>query len=196
MGRKIISGIYKITSPSGGIYVGQSNDVIRRKWEYASIKCYDQPRLYNSLKRYGWNEHTFEIIHECSELELNELEKHYIKKYKTFNSERGMNLTEGGDHYKRSEETKQKISKSHMGIVYGNDIIEKIKETKRNRVYESRAGNYEIYNQSNELIYKFLGDFRRTLEKLNIPYKGLNNSHKFNRKIKRGNYIGWYAIKL
>ena len=58
MKRKIISGIYKITSPSGGIYIGQSNDVIRRKWEYASIKCCDQPRLYNSLKKYGWNKHT------------------------------------------------------------------------------------------------------------------------------------------
>jgi group I intron endonuclease len=196
MKRKIISGIYKIISPSGGIYIGQSNDIIRRKWEYASIKCYDQPRLYNSLKKYGWNKHTFEIIHKCSELKLNELEKHYIKEYETFNSEHGMNLTEGGDHFKCSEETKQKISKSRMGIIYGKEIIEKIKATKRNRIYKSRAGNYEIYNQKDELIQKFNGDFRRTLEKLNMPYKSFSKTHKFNRKIKKGNYTGWYAIKL
>jgi methionyl-tRNA synthetase len=107
-----------------------------------------------------------------------------------------MNLTGGGDHFIRSEETKEKISKSRMGIVYGNDIIEKTKKTKRNRTYESRAGSYEIYNQNNELIHKFRGDFRKTLENLNIPYKSFNRTHNFNRKIKKGNYIGWYAIKL
>jgi hypothetical protein len=108
-----------------------------------------------------------------------------------------MNLTGGGDHYKCSEETKQKISKSRIGIIHNNEIIEKIKETKRNRVYKSRAGNYEIYNQKGELIYKFNGDFRRILEEeLKIPYKSFNMSHKFNRKIKKGNYVGWYTIKL
>jgi group I intron endonuclease len=192
-----ICGIYKITSPNDGIYIGQSNDVIRRKWEYASMKCHDQPRLYNSLKKYGWNEHTFEIIHKCLESELNNLEKYYIKFYNSFNTEHGMNLTGGGDHYKCSEETKQKISKSRIGIIHNNEIIEKIKETKRNRVYKSRAGNYEIYNQKGELIYKFNGDFRRILEEeLKIPYKSFNMSHKFNRKIKKGNYVGWYTIKL
>jgi group I intron endonuclease len=191
-----ICGIYKITSPSGGIYIGQSKNIINRKWEYASLKCRDQSRLYNSLKKYGWSNHTFDIICECSESDLNELEKYYIKKFRTFNTKHGMNLTDGGDHFKHSEETKQKISKSHIGIMPTNEIIEKIKETKKNRMYKSRGGNYEIYNQKNNLIHKFTGDFRRTLKKLNIPYKSFNNSHKFNRKIKKGNYIGWYVIKL
>jgi len=191
-----ICGIYKITSPSGGIYVGQSIDIINRKWTYASMKCRDQPRLYNSLKKYGWNNHNFEIILKCSEWDLNEQEKYYIKEYKSFNTEHGLNLTEGGGQYKLSEETKQKISKSRMGIVYGKESIEKCKQTKKNRTYKSRAGNYEIYNQRNELIYKFNGDFRRTLKILNIPYKSFNRSRKFSTKIKRGNYIGWYTVKL
>jgi hypothetical protein len=191
-----ICGIYKITSPSGGIYIGQSIDLINRKWAYASMKCRDQPRLYNSLKKYGWNNHNFEIIHKCSELELNELEKHYIKEYKTFNTEYGMNLTEGGSQYKISEETKQKISKSHIGIRPSAESIEKCKQTKRERTYKSRAGNYEIYNQKNELIYKFNGDFRETLKKLNMHFKSFSMTYRFNRKIKRGKYIGWYSIKL
>jgi len=191
-----ICGIYKITSPSGGIYIGQSIDIINRKWTYASMKCRDQPRLYNSFKKHGWNNHNFEIIHKCSESNLNELEKHYIKEYKSFNTEYGMNLTEGGDQYKISEETKQKISKSHIGIRPSAESVEKCKQTKRQRTYESRAGNYEIYNQKNELIYKFNEDFRKTLKKLNIPYKSFNRSHKLNKKIKRGNYVGWYTVKL
>jgi len=191
-----ICGIYKITSPSGGIYIGQSIDVIDRKRKYTSMRCCDQSRLYNSLKKYGWNNHAFDIICECPESELDELEKYYIKEYKTFNTEYGMNLTDGGGHFRHSEETRQKISKSRMGIVYGDDIIEKIKETKRNRTYESRSGNYEIYNQKNELIHKFNGNFRKTLEKLNIPFKSFSKTYRFNRKIKLGNYVGWYAIKL
>jgi len=191
-----ICGIYKITSPSGGIYIGQSIDVIDRKRKYASIRCCDQPRLYNSLKKYGWNDHIFDIICECSESELDELEKYYIKEYKTFNTERGMNLTDGGGHFRHSEETRQKISKSRMGIIYGDESIEKCKQTKRNRTYESRDGNYEIYNPKNELIYKFNGDFRETLKKLNIPFKSFSMTYRFNRKIKKGNYIGWYSIKL
>lgn len=191
-----ICGIYKITSPSGGIYIGQSIDIINRKWTYASMKCQDQQRLYNSLKKYGWKNHNFEIIHKCSESDLNELEKYYIKEYKSFNTEHGMNLTEGGNQHKHSEETKQKISKSHIGIRPTAESIEKCKQTKRERTYRSRAGNYEIYNQKNELIYKFNGDFRETLKKLKIPYKSFNRTQKLNKKIKKGDYIGWYVKKL
>jgi group I intron endonuclease len=191
-----ICGIYKITSPSGGIYIGQSVDVIRRKWEYASLKCSDQPRLYNSLKKYGWKEHVFEILHMCCEDKLNKMEEYYVKYYDTFNTEHGMNLTNGGGHFKHSEETKQKISKARMGITYSNEIIEKIKTTKKSRTYESRAGNYEIYKPNGELFLKFQGSFRNTFKNLGLPYKSFNNAQIFNRKIKKGGYVGWYAIKL
>lgn len=191
-----ICGIYKITSPSGKIYIGQSNNIFRRKWEYASKKCCDQPKLYNSIIKYGWENHNFEIIYECNENELNYYERYYINYYSSFNSKHELNLTEGGDHYKLSKETKQKISKSRKGIVYDKSVIEKTKQTKRNKTYESRAGNYEIYNDNNELQYKFQGNFRKKLKQLKMPYKSFNQSQKYNRKIKKGNYIGWYAKKL
>lgn len=83
-----------------------------------------------------------------------------------------------------------------MGIKYSREIIEKAQKTKRSRTYKCRGGSYEIYNQNDELTHKFCGDFRSTIKKLNLPYKSFNQSHLLNRKIKKGNYIGWYTIKL
>ena len=71
-----ICGIYKITSPSGKIYIGQSKDIRRRMQYYNRLNCKNQTKLYNSLLKYGWENHLFEILIECSELELNYLEKY------------------------------------------------------------------------------------------------------------------------
>jgi len=237
-----ICGIYKITSPSGKIYVGQSVNILSRKSSYVNLHCESQSKIHRSINKYGWDVHKFEIIHECSRDKLNEMERYYIKLFDTFNTKHGLNLTSGGDSASReisdetrekmkksligntrtlnykypedrkceihkriqiakkdyivSEETKEKISKSHMGIKSSKESIEKAKQTKRDRIYKSRAGNYEIYNQNNELIHKFNGDFRRTMEKLGIPYTSFSRTYRFNGKIKKGNYIGWYAIKL
>jgi group I intron endonuclease len=104
-----ICGIYKITSPSGKIYIGQSKDIKRRISEHKRNNHNYQPRLHNSITKYGWNNHKIEIIHLCDESELNDLEKSYIKIFNTFNTEHGMNLTEGGNYTKMSNETKDKM---------------------------------------------------------------------------------------
>ena len=112
-----ICGIYKITSPNGGIYIGQSVNILSRKSRYVNILCKGQSRVYRSLMKYGWETHTFEIIHECDRDELNELERYYIKLYDTFNTKHGLNLTNGGDSASReiSEETRTKMKNSLMG---------------------------------------------------------------------------------
>ena len=48
-------GIYKITSPTGRIYIGQSIDIEKRIIKYQNIKCKSQRLLYNSLFKYGFN---------------------------------------------------------------------------------------------------------------------------------------------
>jgi group I intron endonuclease len=57
-----MKGIYKITNPSGKIYIGQSGDIDKRIKRYQTLQCKGQRILYNSLKKYGWNNHFFEII--------------------------------------------------------------------------------------------------------------------------------------
>lgn len=129
-----ICGIYKITSPTGKIYIGQSINIKRRITRYKSLDCKNQYKLYNSLLKYGWDSHNFEIICECNIDILNDIEKYYIKFYNTFNSEHGMNLTDGGDSKRIiSLETRLKMSISKKGKYLGRkaspETIQKLKDS-------------------------------------------------------------------
>jgi group I intron endonuclease len=61
-------GIYKITSPTNKIYIGQSWQIEKRIVFYKNLCCVDQRKLYNSLKKYGWNKHKFEVLEEFDDL--------------------------------------------------------------------------------------------------------------------------------
>ena len=123
-----ICGIYKITSPSGKIYIGQSKDINLRIIYYKNARCKCQQKLYYSILKYGWDVHKFEIIHKCQELELNDLEAYYIKIYDSFNTEHGLNLTTGGNHYKMSDETKLKIGAASRLRVCSEETRKKLSE--------------------------------------------------------------------
>src|SRR4051812_47004190 len=97
-----ICGIYKITSPTGSVYIGQSINIYKRKKAYSVKDCSKQRLLYNSIIKYGWEAHTFEVIEELAEQKLlNEREAYWISFYKTnkirYKKSKGLNLTDGGD---------------------------------------------------------------------------------------------------
>jgi len=69
-------GIYKITSPSKKIYIGQSIDIEKRFKYYLNLNCKKQTKLYNSLKKYGYKKHFFEVIEICKITELNNKERY------------------------------------------------------------------------------------------------------------------------
>lgn len=99
-------GIYKITSPSGKVYIGKSINIEKRWDVYLKIYgCEQQVKLFNSLCKYGSINHIFEIIEECSIEQLNEREIYYIKLYDSINN--GLNLTEGGDGGNLNEESEE-----------------------------------------------------------------------------------------
>ena len=58
----VIIGIYKIINPKGKIYIGQSTNLKKREDSYEKLRCDKQYKLYNSLQKYGWEQHIFEII--------------------------------------------------------------------------------------------------------------------------------------
>jgi len=60
-------GIYKITSPSGRVYIGQSVDILHRFKTYVKmyVKNEKQVKLFRSFTKHGVENHTFEIIEEC-----------------------------------------------------------------------------------------------------------------------------------
>ena len=114
-------GIYKITSPSKRVYIGQSINIEKRFADYSKISnCNNQTKLYNSFKKYGIENHSFEVIIECKESQLNELERYYQDLYNAIHPKHGLNckLTKSTDRKAvLSEETKKKISKAHTGRV-------------------------------------------------------------------------------
>jgi group I intron endonuclease len=107
-------GIYKITSPTDKIYIGQSGDVYKRWSSYFKLNCVDQPKLYRSLIKYGIDSHIFEIIEECIIEQLDEKEIYWGLYYNSLNE--GLNCRLGNGRGICSEETKTKIGNKQRGI--------------------------------------------------------------------------------
>lgn len=77
-----ICGIYKITSPSGKVYIGQSIDVERRWRDHKqTIKNKVKNKLIESFLESGYSSHIFEVICECNKEDLRELERFYQDKF-------------------------------------------------------------------------------------------------------------------
>lgn len=135
-------GIYKIKSPSNRIYIGQSIDIFKRFARYKSLDCKSQNKLYNSFLKYGFINHNFEILEECSLQLLNNRER-YWQDY--FNSADRNNLncryTSSSDKSgEMSKESKEKMSKSRTCLKRTNNLIQRLKEinTGSKRSEESR----------------------------------------------------------
>lgn len=111
--------IYKIESPSGKIYIGKTINLKNRMNDYKNLSCKNQPRLYNSFLKYGFDEHIIEILVEGidDEDELNYAEQYFIEEYDSFDTEWGLNLTSGGEGGNLSEETKRKIGLANKGKI-------------------------------------------------------------------------------
>jgi len=105
----VIIGIYKITNPKGKIYIGKSKDISCRKKTYMYLNSVGT-KIKNSIKKYGWEQHNFEIIEECTLEQLNEREIYWIKYYDSTNC--GLNIGLGGEGGNMTQQTKDKISKN------------------------------------------------------------------------------------
>ena len=167
--RRII-GIYKITSPSNKIYIGQSVNIIRRWYFYKKLHCKCQRKLYHSLRKYGHEKHKFEIIHRCDKSELNRLEKYYIELYKCFNSYHGLNLLSGGDsNVKMSDETKAKIGAANKGSkngMYGKKFSKERIERQREINLGSKSYLAKpILNIETGIYYECLREAAETVNK-------------------------------
>lgn len=110
-------GIYKITSPTKKVYIGQSVNIERRFKEYEKLNCKGQTALYRSFLKHGIDKHKFEILCKCDVEELNDKERYYQEVFSVI-GKNGLNcvLTKSTDRSgKLSEETKLKISESKKG---------------------------------------------------------------------------------
>ena len=122
-------GIYKITSPSNKIYIGQSNNIEIRFKQYSYLSCKKQTILYRSFVKHGIENHKFEIVTLCYEEQLNEFERDFQEAYDVVGPN-GLNcrLTTTNDRSgKLSKETKLKIGLAHKGRKHSQEFKDRIK---------------------------------------------------------------------
>jgi len=113
-------GIYKITSPTGKIYIGQSMNINNRLSKYRNGNCVSQVKLHRSIVKYGWESHLFEIVEECDISELNDKERYYQDLFDCVNS-KNLNCrltTTETKTGKLSEDMKERIRKSKHGKIH------------------------------------------------------------------------------
>jgi group I intron endonuclease len=131
-----IIGIYKITSPSGKIYIGQSINILKT-WKHRYNNLNDrlkkQPKIYNSLLKYGPEAHKFEIIEECLIEELDNKESYYKLLYiNEYGWDKALfceiyDTNKGGF---KSKETCDKIGKAHKGKLISYETKQKMRIAK------------------------------------------------------------------
>ncbi len=120
--KKVISGIYRITNcVNNKVYIGKSIDIFNKRWPYHKALLNNgthvNKHLQNAWNKYGEENFDFSIVLECNREELDKYEIYYIAAYKSYLPEYGYNKTYGGDGSIPTEETRAKMSASHIGIL-------------------------------------------------------------------------------
>lgn len=150
--------IYKITSPFGRIYIGKTVHFKNRINSYRNNHNSAQHLIYRSIKKYGWENHLFEIIHYAPVNELDEWEIKYIHEYNSFyyDNPSGMNLTKGGGGtlgVKQSEETRKNRALKRIGTKHTDATKKLMSELKKGKApsgafYTRTEKHLEILRQN------------------------------------------------
>jgi group I intron endonuclease len=170
-------GIYKITSKSKRVYIGQSIDIEKRFKSYKYKIPFDQPRLRNSFLKYGFDNHKFEILCECEVSELNDKERYYQDLYNA-TSKNGLNcsLTTSSDRNgKASQETRLKMSITRTGMKQSKETCLKKSNRmkgKNNPMFGRNGDKNSFYGKTHS---------KETLDKISRIH--LNNQYCKGRKV-------------
>ena len=111
-----MSVIYKIVSPTGRIYIGQTTNFVVRFKKYSSFRCKTQVKLYRSLLKHGFENHKITIIEDCKKEDLNIRERYWQDFYNSSSKENLNCFLTGTDVLVRviSEETIKKYSEAQL----------------------------------------------------------------------------------
>lgn len=190
-------GIYKIISPSGKLYIGKSKNIERRFSEHKSCKGNTAPLLYKSIRKYGAENHSFEIVQsfpeDVSRSVLDNYEIFIISQYKEgrYNM---LNLAKGGTGGDLGEEINKLKRGVKTGVVpwnKGKQLPDYVKG-KLSKAMTGRPAPRKGMKNTPEHIQK-IKDWRKenplvftqeTIDKIQATRKGYKHSDKTKAKIR------------
>lgn len=173
---KIICGIYTITSPSGRVYIGQSRDIIKRFYRHKSLgeKTKRHPFLFNSLSKYGIENHKFITLHELpNDIDKNILDK-YEQIYMDFYRDCGislLNCREAGSRGTLCEESRKKISVKLTGKSPSQETKDKISAKLK------ISGGHPIDSETRKKISKTLTGRKPPKEEIEKASKAIKEGY-------------------
>ena len=176
--------VYKHTSPTNKVYIGITSQKPEDRW--GNGRGYNKQSLfYNAILKYGWNNFKHEVLFsELTKEEAEQKEIELIKYYKSNLRQYGYNIDNGGNSIgKHSNETKLKISKSHIGIHAGNKNPCYGRTGKKHPMYGRTGDKNPMYGKirTGEQCYK------KIKEKCSIPV---------NQYTKDGQFIKTYSSTM
>jgi len=139
--------IYRFVNKiNGKSYIGKTNNIQRRVRRHINDSKYKSIYFHRSLNKYGISNFSIEILCICDNIdELNEMEYHYIKQYKSRQYQNGYNLTDGGEGsygYITSEETRKKLSKSLKNRIFTKEWKDRISKSKKRNYIKENHPNF------------------------------------------------------
>lgn len=161
--------IYKYTNINNDkVYIGQTVEEKVRIYKHKKESFKEGGKFGKAICQYGFENFTYEVLFRTIETEnleqlkrvLDIMEIAYIKFYDSYSN--GYNSTLGGGGiigYKHSEETKQKMSKTHMGKIMSEEARRNISESrKRLHIHLSDEAKQNISKLFSKPISQFSKD--------------------------------------
>ena len=142
--------IYKITSPSGKVYIGRTKNFDGRMYEHNYIATNDKLdySLYKAIRKYGWDTFTKEILCEVDATESSLIEEKFIKEYDSV--KKGYNNTyagSGGNMFVNNPELLQKLKNTLSNLYSGekNPMYGKThSDSAKQKQKEKAKGRYSL----------------------------------------------------
>lgn len=167
--------IYKHTSPSGKIYIGQTSNYEKRCSEHRTPtnKCL---AFSKAIKKYGWDNFSHEILKENLTIgEANYWEEFYICELNTL-SPNGYNIAFGGYNRTHSEQTRRKLSESRKGYVFSDSHKDNISRRLKGRKLP-------------EEVCKKMGDSRRGIKRTGVALEKLLDTIEKQRGVPKPKHV-------
>ena len=173
-------------------YVGITRQKPQRRWGCNGCNYKRHPYFWNSIQKYGWNNFDHQVFEVDTESEMFYLEQYLISYYGTSNSDKGYNLSKGGE------------SGNYQGI--GPEGYKKhFKEYVKDHIEERKEYQRQWYLKNQERIKEksklYRLDHQDKLKEYNKEYlkkwreenpdklKAQQKRHRVNRKLKQNNSI-------